>query len=424
MIMPVQRLMPRTPRTWLVIAGALLIVVIVAASVHRALSVPSVSVKTAAVEQRLFEDNALVSAMVESAQQEQIVAPFGARLLRYDVAEGDQVKAGQVLAELDTTDVEKQAREAEAALAVAVAQQEQAHHPASPEEVAQAETDLTAYQAAAGTAGKKLERCQFLLDQGAASKADLEAAQTAQARAQADLQAAVARLAADQNPDPRKLAVVDAQAAQARVAAEDFRRTVTDGRLTASFDGVVLEKIPQEGSYLAPGAPVLAIASPNQLQLVADLSEQDIGGIAVGQSADVQWAGQPDKTWQATVIRVAPAVTKSKEHETENVVEVYLGFAQNPAGLLAGATVDATIHRIVSHQALVVPNEALRGSGPTRTAFVVTGNRARQRTVKIGYSNELYTEVLSGVNKGERVVLDPKDLQDGQPVKETGGGQK
>ncbi len=424
MTMPIQKLMPRTPKTWLVIAGVLLIVVIVAASLHRALSVPSVNVKTAVVEQRLFEDNALVSATVDSVRQEQVVAPYSARLLRYDVGEGDQVKAGQVLAELDTVDVEKQARDADAALAVAEAQQEQAYHPASPEELAQAEADLTACQAATDAAGKKLDRCRAIFDQGGVSKADLEAAQTDQARSQADLKAAAARLAADKNPDPRKLSVVDAQAAQARFTAENARRTVADGRLTASFDGVVLQKIPQEGSYLASGSPVLVIASPNRLQIVADLSEQDIGGVAVGQSADVQWAGQPDQTWTATVTRMAPAVTRSKEHETEKVIEVYLGFPQNPAGLLAGATVDATIHRIVSHQALVVPNEALTGNGPTRIAFVVTGNRAQRRTVKTGYSNELYTEVLSGANKGEHIVLDPRDLQDGQPVKETGGGQK
>lgn len=420
----IQRLVPRTPKTWLIIAGAVLIVAIVASSIYRALSVPAVNVKTAVVEQRMFEDKALVSAKMESVRQEQIVAPFGARLLRYDVAEGDRFKAGQVLAELDTTDVEKQAREAESALKVAEAQQVQARHPATLEELAQAEADRSATQAAADAADKKLERYRMLFDQGGFSKADLEAAQSEQARAQADLQGAIARLAALKNPDPRKLAVYDAQVEQARVAAENARHTVADGRLTASFDGVVLQKIPQEGSYLQPGTPVLVIASPNRLQVLADLSEQDIGGVAVGQSADVQWAGQPDKTWQATVTRVAPAVTKSKEHETENVIQVYLGFAQNPEGLLAGATVDVTIHRIASHQALLVPNEVLLGSGADRTAFVVTGNRARLRTVKTGYANELYTEVLSGLSKGDHVVLDPKDLKDGQPVKDTGGGQK
>src|SRR5208337_5297183 len=133
-----------------------------------------------------------------------------------------------------------------------------------------------------------------------------------------------------------------------------------------------------EGDFLPLDALVMLVARTGSLQVEADLSEQDIGGIAVGQSADVQWAGQPGRTWQATVTRIAPAVTKNTALN-ENVVRVYLGFAQNPEGLAPGASVDTTIHRIIPHQALMVPNEALLSSGATRTLFVVMGNRAHRR---------------------------------------------
>jgi HlyD family secretion protein len=410
---------PRSPKTWLVIAGVALILVVVGASVARSLHKPATSVKTAVVEQMQFQDDVLLSASVRAVEQEQLVAHFGARLLRYNVAEGDSFAAGQVLAELDAADVERQAREAQAALRVAEAQRDQAYNP-SAQDMEQAAAEQAASQAAYDAANGKLERCQFLLDQGAASRAELEAAQAEQANALAALKAASARLAALKNPDPRKLAIADAQAEQARAAAESAASIVERGRLTAPFDGVVLQKIPSEGSYLQPGALVLVVARPGHLQVEADLSEQDIGGIATGQNADVQWSGQPGKTWQATVSRIAPAVTKSSA-QSENVIRVYLDFPTNPDGLLSGASVDVTIHRITPHEALLVPNEALLGSGAARTLFVVAGNRAYRREVKAGYANELYTEILSGVNSGDHVVLEPGDLQDGQPVKDTGG---
>ncbi len=411
----------RSPRTWLVIAGGLLLVLIVAASVYRSQSVPSVSVKTAVVAQRLLNDDALVTGQVESVQSEQIVAPFGARLLKFDVAEGDHFAAGQVLAEMDTTDVEKQAREADTALALAEAQQAQAYNPATPQDLAQAQANQAADQAAADAADQKLDRTRQLEAQGFASKSDLEAAESEQTQDHANLQTAIATLADLEHPDPHKLAVADAQVVQARVAAEDAHLTVAEGKLTAPFAGVVLEKIPEEGSYLQPGALVLVVASPAPVQVEADLSEQDIGGVALGQNADVQWAGQPGNTWQATVSRIAPAVIQSSQ-QNENVVRVYLGFAQNPDGLLPGASVDVTIHRIAAHQALVVPNEALLVRGGASILYVVSGKRARLRTVRAGYTNELYTEILSGVNAGDRVVLDPQALHDGEPVKDTGGG--
>ena len=74
---------------------------------------------------------------------------------------------------------------------------------------------------------------------------------------------------------------------------------------------------------------------------------------------------------------------------------------------MPGATVDVTIHRIVPHQALLAPDEAILGSGATRALFVVADGRAHRRTVTVGYANELYTEILSGVSTGERVILDP-----------------
>jgi HlyD family secretion protein len=417
------RLVPRSPRSWLVIAGTVLIIAVVAVSAHRALNASAVNVKTTVVEMRLFEDDALVTATVESLQQEQIVAPFNARLLSYDVAEGDRFSAGQVLAEMDIGDAEKQAREAESALAVAEAQREQAYHPYTADDLAQDVANRASAQAAADAADNKLARTRRLVALGFDSQADLDADASNDAQAQATLKTAIDALNALTNPDPRKLAINDAQVAQAQVTAEDDENTVAEGNLTASFAGVVLQKIPDEGAYLQQGSPVLVVADPGRIQVEADLSEQDIGGIALGQNADVQWAGQPDKTWQATVARMAPAVTKSS-NQNENVVVVYLQFAQNPDDLLPGASVDVTIHRITPHQALVVPNEALLGSGATCTLFVVTGGRVHRRTVRAGYSNELYTEILSGVSKGERVVLDPSGLKDGQLVKDTGDGQQ
>jgi HlyD family secretion protein len=417
------RLVPRSPRSWLVIVGAVLIIAVVAVSAHRALSAPTVNVKTAVVEMRIFEDDALVTATVESLQQEQIVAPFNARLVRYDVAEGDRFSAGQVLAEMDIGDVEKQAREAESTLAVAEAQRDQAYHPYAPGDLAQARANLVSAQAAADAADKKLARTQQLVAQSFDDQADLDTDTSNDAQAQAALKTAIDSLSALTNPDPRKLAINDAQVSQAQITAEDDENTVAEGKLTASFAGVVLQKIPDEGAYLQQGAPVLVVADPGRIQVEADLSEQDIGGIALGQNATVQWAGQPDKTWQATVVRLAPAVTKSS-NQNENVVVVYLQFSQNPDGLLPGASVDVTIHRITPHQALVAPNEALLGSGATCTLFVVTGGRVHRRTVRAGYSNELYTEILSGVSKGEHVVLDPSKLQDGQSVKDTGDGEQ
>ncbi|NSW84456.1 MAG: efflux RND transporter periplasmic adaptor subunit [Syntrophothermus sp.] len=413
----------RGTKFWIPAAGAVLIVAVIAASAVRGFKGSAVEVKTATAEVRLFEDKVLATGRVEPVSEVDLVSPFAARVLSLKVKEGDRVPPGAVLAELDTKEAEKRVKEAEAALAVAEAELAQAGAPAAPEELAEAGAALEAAEALAEAALKKAERTRYLFDQGAVSQAELEAAETEAARARAEADAAAARLAALKKTDPRKIKVLQARVEQARVAVDNARKTVAEGRLTAPAAGVVMEVAAREGDFLQPGALIMTVGGLDRLQVVADLSEQDIGGIAPGQEAEIQWAGQPGRTWRGKVVRVAPAVAKSREREMENVVRVCLEFNQKPGGLLAGAAVDVFIYRVKPKKVLLVPNEAVIGEGKKKTVFVVEGKTARKRPVAVGHSNELYTEIRTGLKPGERVVLDPKGLRDGQPVRAARGRQ-
>ena len=200
MVTPSKRRTLRSPQTWLAIAGALLILAVVAANVIRSRETSGVSVKTAVIEQRLFEDDALVSGSTEALQLSQIVAPFSAKLLKYDVREGDRFAAGQVLAEMDTTDVEKQAREAKAALQVAETQRDQAYHPCTPADLAEAKANVTASQAAYDIATDTLERDRTLCQNGAVSQTTVDQDQGNQTQTMYSLKTAEAGLKTSKTP--------------------------------------------------------------------------------------------------------------------------------------------------------------------------------------------------------------------------------
>ncbi|WP_334110725.1 biotin/lipoyl-binding protein, partial [Thermodesulfitimonas autotrophica] len=139
----------RGAKFWLAAAAGVLVAAVVAAAVWRGMHPPAVAVKTGVAEERLFEDKVLVTGRVETLRQAAVVAPFASRLLLLDVAEGDWVAAGQVVAVFDTADADDRIKEAEAALEAAEAELAAALAPARPEEVVQAEAALEAAQAAA-----------------------------------------------------------------------------------------------------------------------------------------------------------------------------------------------------------------------------------------------------------------------------------
>ncbi|MEW6181808.1 MAG: efflux RND transporter periplasmic adaptor subunit [Bacillota bacterium] len=412
----------RGVKFWLILAGIVLTVAVVAAGAVRSFSKASVEVKTAVAEERTFEDKVLVSGKVDATRRVDVVAPFAAKLLTLKVKEGDRVASGGLLAEMDASDAEDRAKESDAALAVAQAQLAQALKPARTEDLTQAEAALEAAEAQAEAARKDLERQRLLFEQEAVSQAELEAAETAYTRAKSDADAAAARLAALKNPDDDQIKILQAQVEQARLAAQNARRAASKGRLTASADGVVLYTATRAGSYLQPGAPILTFGDLQKLEVVADLSEQDIGGVAVGQLAEITWAGQPDKVLKGKVSRVAPAVTKTADRETENAVRVFMQLPKND--LLPGATVDVLIYRVKPFKAVMIPNESILTEGKTKFVFAVENRTARKQKVELGLANELSTVVKTGLRPGAVVIIDPKDIKDGQPVRVTGGAKR
>lgn len=405
--------------------GALLLVAVVAAAVYRGYSASAVEVKTAVAAKRVYEDKVLATGRVESINAAEVVAPYAARLVSLKVKEGDRVLAGQSLGELDLADVEQSLREAEASYEAARAELDQAYAQAKPERLREAESAYQASKAAAEAAEKKLDRYRRLLEQGAVSAAEYEEIEAACLRAQAEEAAAAARLQALREDSSSRIRIAEARVKQAQAALEKARQMVEKGRLPAPVDGVVLHISAEVGSYVQPGALILIVGSPDSLQVVADVSEQDIYGIAPGQEVELNWAGAPGKAIAGKVARVSPAVVKSSARDAENVIKVYIAITRGEKYLKPGATVDAVIYRVKPRRSVLVPNEALFSAGKGEKAvFVIEDGRARRRAVTVGHSNELYTEIRSGVAAGERVILDPRGIKDGQAVRPSGGEKR
>lgn len=405
--------------------GALLSVAVVVAAVYRGYSSSAVEVKAAFAEKRVYEDKVLATGKVESVNAAEIVAPYAARLVSLKVKEGDRVSAGQCLGELDLADVEQSLREAEAVYGAAEAELRQAYDQAKPERLKEAESAYQASKAAAEAASRKLERYKYLMEQGAVSAAEYEDVEAAYLRAQAEEAAAAARLQALREDSSSRIRIAEARLKQARAALEKARQMVSKGLLPSPVDGVVLQISARAGSYLQPGSPIMTVGRTDLLEVVADVSEQDIRGIAPDQEVELNWAGAPGKTIKGKVVRVSPAVVRNSARESENVVKVYIAIAQGERYLKPGATVDVVIYRVKPHRSVLIPNEALFSAGKNRKAvFVVEDGRARRRMVTVGHSNELYTEIRSGVAAGERVILDPKGIKDGQAVRLSGGEKR
>lgn len=386
--------------------GLILIVAVVIGAVIKSNSDSSVEVKTAEAKTMEYEDKVLATGRVEVVNSADLAASLPTKLT-LKVQEGDRVSKGQVLGELDVSEQRQQLKEAEDALKAAEAN------------LANARKANQEAAASAAAAEKNVADAKARLENTAPEQ--FKDAQDALVQAEQARQAANGRLDALKMQDPDALQL---QVNQAKSAVDAARSGVEKGKLKAPINGVVLEVAAKSGSYVQPGIPLITVGDPNQLQVVANLSEQDINGVKAGQDVEVRWAGAPEQVVKGEVDRIAPAVSTPEMGQTETFIKVYITIEKGEINLKPGATVDVVIYRVKPRQSLLVPNEALVGEGEAKAVFVVENGTAKKYAVQTGNSNELYTEIEQGIKEKSKVILEPDEIKDGQKVRITGGGAK
>jgi HlyD family secretion protein/macrolide-specific efflux system membrane fusion protein len=203
--------------------------------------------------------------------------------------------------------------------------------------------------------------------------------------------------------------------AQVSLGASQDRLAYT--KIASPIDGTVIQRNIQPGEVVTPGVqstfdgkPLLTIADLSTLIVKIDLNQIDIAKVRMGQVATLTLDALPGRTYEATVTKIAPASVKPAGKELEVFpVEVELRTADDL--IKPGMTADVRIHLESKPDVLALPIEAVRKE--TGKSFVtrVVGDGKEQRTEKIevalGVRNDREVEVVSGVDEGCRILVDP-----------------
>lgn len=203
-------------------------------------------------------------------------------------------------------------------------------------------------------------------------------------------------------PDAAEVASLKQRIASDEAAIGRARQALGQLDITSPIAGVVTAVNVQEGSLVAPGAgtPAFTIEAPNSLQVLVPISEISIAQVEIGQSVSVTADALPGETLGGKVAEIAPAGVTSQGVATFNVtVDV-----PHPGALRAGMSADVSIRVASLRHVLLVPNESLTGYGKQATVEVVTHGAPKLRHVVMGLSNEVSTEILSGLKSGQEVV--------------------
>jgi macrolide-specific efflux system membrane fusion protein len=322
---------------------------------------------------------------------------------------GDRVKAGQVIARLEQDDLRAAVEKGRADLAAAEAKLATVRSGARSQEIEAAQAALHQAEANRLLAQVNLERYERLYQDGGIALQVVDTAARDYDVASAQLRSAREQLSLTREKyTAEDLQYAEAQVEQARAALRIAEANLGYATITAPMSGVVASVSTQQGETVTSGsaaaqAPTfVTIIDLNRLQVDAYVDETDIGKVRVGLEATFSVDAYPDREFRGKVTAIYPKALIQQNVVTYDVVIAI----DNGEGLLRpDMTANTTITVARREKVLTVPNQAVRRENGDRVVFVQEGDRLVRRPVKTGWKDKTYTEVLSGLKEGERVVV-------------------
>lgn len=330
-----------------------------------------VEVETAKVGRQDIRPVIVLSGNLEASWNADISPKADGRIDMLYVDEGDVVKAGSVIAELDMQELTAQVTQAEGNLLVAKAELEQA--------------------------ALDLQRMESLVKQGAISAQAFDAARI-----------------------KRDLNIGKVKAAQGNL--DQLTTRLYNARIVAPRDGLVVKRHLQAGFFAKAGSPIVSLADTTEFLAKAILGEGQITQIAVGAPATIVVNALNGQEFSGIVSRVSPAAALPARTFTTEI------SVSNPQNILKqGMFIKAEIAGSIKKDVLVVPEIALVMKEDQKTVYVITGdNKVKQQTLTLGYVGDGIAEVLDGVLEGDVIVIAGQNkIKDGAMIKVSAkdGGQ-
>ncbi len=402
---------PPSRTRWIWLTFALLAVVAVLYSYLRQ---TPVKVRTAKVERGAIRSVVSTNGKIEPARNFEAHAPIATTVKRLLVKEGDHVRKGELLLQLDDADIRTQAARAQAQIKTAQADQAAMKTGGTQEEVLTLNAQLVKARSARDAAQHNLDALRRLQQDGAASPGEVRQAEDTLKRAETDV-TLLEQKQKDRYSKP-ETARIEAQAAEAQAAYDAAEDALRKSDVRAPFDGMVYSLPVKQGAFVQAGDLLLQEADLSQVLVRAFVDEPDIGRLHVGEKVEVTWDAVPGRTWTGAVSSVPSSV---KLRVSRNVGETTCIVDNKDLRLLPNVNVGVTIVVAEHSGVLTLQRDALRIDENKPYVFRMVDNHLKHQTIEFSLQNLTSVEITSGLSEGDVVALPAEDkpLVDGALVK-------
>lgn len=361
---------------------------------------------------------------VQPLTKVEIKSKVAGQVAKLMVDVGDKVEKGQLLIQLDTTDMERERSQAEADRASAAARLAMLKAGARQEDISEARAQVTQAQAAHDRARADHARSQEAVKAGTITPREAESAQGEYDVTRAQLAGAKSRLAKLVAGSRREeIAEAQAQLDKAEVRLNAAEDQLSYASIRSPMAGTVIKRGIEAGEMVSPGVSataqgtsMLTVADLERLVIASNLNQIDVGKVRRGQPVEVRVDSAPGKIFGGAVRKVAPAADKTQDgNSTIQTFPIETMLTASDADVLKpGMSADLDIQVTTKAQALYLPVEAVvRGKGDEGTVSLKgKDQKPAEKKVKIGLTNDHQVEILTGLAEGDTVLIKPASSAD------------
>ena len=359
---------------------------------------------------------------VEPNFKVEVKSKASGEVLSFPFEEGDRVKKGTLLLQLDKSDEQRNVAKARTELSSSAAKYKKAETSLLLQNT-KYNTDLKSSQSEIETAlanlkeaEDKLKRQRELFEKKFVSQESLDTAATLFKVNQENLVQARTRLqtAEDSIHDitmkENEIELVQSEVKRSEISVDEAEERLDETEIFAPIDGVIIEKFIEEGQIIASGisnvsggTAIATIADMSRLFIIADIDETDIGSVKIGHAVRITADAYPKEVFKGKVTRIAP------QGLIENSITIFKakievqGTGKNLLKPMMSANIDIVTHQV--KDTVYTTRAAIRKDDEGKYVMVLKNEEPEKVRVKTGIRNPIHAQILSGLNPDDEVIL-------------------
>ena len=378
--------------------------------------------KFAKVSQGPISVQISATGIVEPNFKVEVKSKASGEVLSFPKHEGDKVKKGTLLLQLDKSDEKRNVDKAKSDLSSSTAKLKKAEtalllqKTKYKSDIKTAESEVQKAISNLKESQDKLKRQIELFDQKVVSQESLETSQTLYEVNQQKLIQAESQLqqAKDSIHDiamkENEIELVNTEVQRAEIALDEVEERHEETEIFAPITGIIIEKLVEVGQIIASGisnvnggTALATIADMSRLFIIADIDETDIGSVRIGHAVTITADAFPDKKFKGLVKRIAPQGLVENSITIFKVKIEVLGKGRKILKPMMSANIDIITDHV--ENSIFTTRAGIREGEDGKFAMILKDDKPERIDVQTGIKNPIHVQILSGLNPGDQVIL-------------------